>query len=147
MPMLRFFVLLFLLLPWSSWAAENSRLTIETADGRSLPFSIELAQTHEEQEVGLMNRASLPADAGMLFDFAMDRPVAMWMKNTLIPLDMVFIDADGKITGIAARAVPLSLEVIPSPGPVRAVLEVNGGTSDRLRIKIGDRIVYPIFKR
>lgn len=145
MPMFRFFVLLFLLVPWSAWAVENTHLTIETVDGRSLPFSVEIAQTPEELTRGLMNRASLPADAGMLFNFAVDRQVAMWMKNTLIPLDMVFIQADGTITGIAERTVPMSLEIIPSPGPVRAVLELNGGTADRLRFKTGDRVNYSLF--
>ena len=145
MPKFRFIVLLFLLLPWSSRAADNPHLTIETADGRSLVFAIELAQTPEQQARGLMNRAKLPADAGMLFDFGVDRPVAMWMKNTLIPLDMVFIEADGRIAGIAQRTVPMSLEVISSPGPVRAVLELNGGTAERLNVKTGDRVAHPIF--
>lgn len=145
MPMFRCLVLLFLLFPWSVRAADNAHLSVETADGRSLPFSVEVAQTPEELSRGLMNRTSLPADAGMLFNFALDRQVAMWMKNTLIPLDMVFIRADGTIAGIAERTVPMSLEIIPSPGPVRAVLELNGGTADRLRIKTGDRIVHPVF--
>jgi uncharacterized membrane protein (UPF0127 family) len=147
MPMFRFFILLFALLPWPSWAASTAPLNIETADGRSLPFTIELAQTPEELERGLMNRASMPADAGMLFNFALDRPVAMWMKNTVIPLDIVFILGDGTIAGIAQRAVPMSLAIIPSPGPVRAVLELNGGTADRLGIKIGDKVGYPLFKQ
>ncbi|HXP95179.1 MAG TPA: DUF192 domain-containing protein [Telmatospirillum sp.] len=145
MPFFRFLVLLFVLLPLSVSAADNARLIIKTVDGRSLPFNVELAQTSEEMERGLMNRASLPADSGMLFNFGMDRPVAMWMKNTLIPLDMLFIGAEGTIAGIAERTVPLSLEVIPSPGSVRAVLELNGGTSDRLRIKIGDQVSHSIF--
>jgi uncharacterized membrane protein (UPF0127 family) len=147
MPTLRLFVLLFVLLPSSSWAAANPHLTIETADGRSLPFTIELAVTPEELARGLMNRPSLPADAGMLFDFGVDRPIAMWMKNTVIPLDMVFIGSDGRIAGIAQRTVPMSLEIIASPAPVRAVLELNGGTADRLKIKTGDRIGYPLFSR
>jgi hypothetical protein len=146
MPMFRFFVLLFVLLPWSVSAADSSSLTIKTVDGRSLPFHVELVQTPEEMARGLMNRPSLPADAGMLFNFGQDRPVTMWMKNTLIPLDMLFVGADGVIAGIAERTVPMSLEVIPSPGPVRAVLEVNGGTSDRLKIKVGDRVTHSIFE-
>jgi hypothetical protein len=145
MRIFRFFFLLFALLPWTVSAADNSHLTIKTFDGRSLSFSVELAQTQEEMTRGLMNRASLPVDSGMLFNFGIDRPVTMWMKNTLIPLDMLFIEADGAIAGIAERTVPLSLEIIPSPGPVRAVLELNGGTSDRLHIKIGDRIIHPLF--
>lgn len=140
-------VVLLMVLPWSARAMTVSPLTIETTDGRSLSFSVEMAQTPEELTRGLMERARLPADSGMLFDFGADRTVAMWMKNTLIPLDMIFIDATGKIAGIAQRTVPLSLEIIPSPGPVRAVLEVNGGVSDRLHIKAGDRVVHPLFKR
>ena len=93
-----------------------------------------------------MNRRSLPAEGGMLFDFGVERPVAMWMKNTLIPLDMLFIAADGRIVDVAERTVPMSLEVIPSPVPVSAVLEVNGGTAERLRIKPGDRLAFPQFK-
>ncbi|WP_241911912.1 DUF192 domain-containing protein [Telmatospirillum siberiense] len=145
MSLVRRLVLLLLLLPWPAWAADRTHLAIETADGRSLAFSVEVAETPEQQTRGLMNRASLPADAGMLFDFGMDRPVAMWMKNTLIPLDMLFIKVDGTIAGIAERTVPMSLEVIASPGPVRAVLELNGGTSDRLGLKVGDRVVHPVI--
>lgn len=126
-------------------AAGTARLTVETADGRSLDFAVELAQTPEEQTLGLMNRRSLAPDGGMLFDFGSDRLIVMWMKNTLIPLDMLFIAADGKIIGIAERTVPMSLETIPSPGPARAVLEVNGGTAERLRVHVGDRVSRPAF--
>jgi uncharacterized protein len=127
-------------------AASVDKLAIETADGRTLAFTVEVQHTPEELARGLMNRPSLPADAGMLFDFGSDRPVSMWMKNTLIPLDMVFIDKDGRITGIAQRAVPYSLEVIPSPGPVRAVLEINGGVAEKLGIRTGDRVAHSLFR-
>jgi len=132
-------------LPGVGSAMGTSHLTIETADGRSLPFTVELAQTPEEESLGLMNRRSLAPDAGMLFDFGAERPIAMWMKNTLIPLDMIFISAQGRITGIAERTVPLSLETIGSPGSIKAVLEVNGGTAERLHIHTGDRVAHPIF--
>ncbi len=145
MKVIGLFALLVALLPSATWAAEVSPLSIKTADGRTLAFSVELARTPEEWRVGLMNRAHLAPDAGMLFDFAADRPVAMWMKNTLIPLDMIFISRDGRITGIAQRAVPLSLEIIASPGPVRAVLEVNGGVTERLGIAKGDQVIHPMF--
>ncbi|MDR3435706.1 DUF192 domain-containing protein [Telmatospirillum sp.] len=145
----RFLFMLLVLLPLPVFAEGSSALTIETEDGRSVPFSVEVARTTEELGRGLMNRSSLPADAGMLFDFGSDHPVSMWMKNTLIPLDMLFITNDGKIAGIAARTVPQSLEVIASPGSVRAVLELNGGTADRVKIKVGDRVSVglPIFTR
>jgi len=123
---------------------KHSSLTIDTASG-SHHFSIELALTPAQQEQGLMFRRSLPPDAGMLFDFGEARGASFWMRNTLIPLDMLFIDADGHIADIHERAVPLSEDPIDSKVPVRAVLEVNGGTVSRLGIKRGDRIVHPAF--
>jgi hypothetical protein len=97
-----------LLSPLFALAAGQTQLTIQTADGRSLAFTVELAQTPEESARGLMYRSELAADAGMLFDFGPPRPVAMWMKNTLIPLDMIFIGGDGRILGIAERTIPES---------------------------------------
>ena len=124
-----------------------SPLEIKTSDGRILRFTVELALTPEEQTIGLMNRSNLPADSGMLFDFGRDRPITMWMKNTLIPLDMIFVAADGTVLGIAERTVPMSLEIIPSPGPIRAVIEVNGGTSEHLKIHPGDHLIQPVLTR
>lgn len=92
-----------------------------------------------------MFRRGMPADHGMLFDFATEQPVAFWMKNTPLPLDMIFIDAQGTVAGIAADTVPFSEAPIPSPVPVRAVLEVNAGTAARLGIAVGDRVRHPIF--
>lgn len=123
---------------------KTSSLTIDTAKGPQR-FSIELALSAEEQQQGLMFRRSLPADAGMLFDFGETRPASFWMKNTLIPLDMLFIAADGRVADIHERAVPLSEASIVSKVPVRAVLEVNGGTVSRLGIKPGDLVHHPIF--
>jgi uncharacterized membrane protein (UPF0127 family) len=94
-----------------------------------------------------MHRPSMAADVGMLFDFKADAPVAMWMRNTLIPLDMLFITRDGRIANIAERTVPYSETSIPSKGPVRAVLEVNGGTAARLKIRPGDRVDHPMFAK
>ncbi len=135
-----------LLAPLTAQAADGGTLAIATADGKTHVFTIEIARTDAEREYGLMNRPSMAADHGMLFDFGTDQPIYMWMKDTLLPLDMLFIDRTGRITGIAARAVPMSTEIIPSPGPVRAVLELNGGTADRLHVAVGDRIDYPLFK-
>jgi len=123
---------------------KHASLIIDTASG-SHHFSIELALTPEQQEQGLMFRRSLPPDAGMLFDFGETREASFWMKNTLIPLDMLFIDGEGHIADIHERAVPLSEDPIDSKVPVRAVLEVNGGTVSRLGIKLGDVVHDAIF--
>ena len=125
----------------------QSRAEIVTHSGRRHILSVELASTPEQLTQGLMFRRSLAADAGMLFDFGSTRPVSMWMRNTLIPLDMLFLDERGGIVGFRERAVPNSLEVISSPAPVRGVLEVNGGTVQRLGLVVGDRVNHPIFGR
>lgn len=133
--------------PGGAWSAEPaSTLAIHSASGTHR-FKVELADTAEKRAVGLMHRPSMPADAGMLFDFRTDAPVAMWMRNTLIPLDMLFITRDGRIANIAERTVPYSETSIPSKGPVRAVLELNGGTAARLKIRPGDRVDHPMFAR
>jgi hypothetical protein len=115
---------------------DKSALTIETATGPHR-FAVELAVTPAQQEQGLMFRSKLAPDAGMLFDFGDTAPRGFWMKNTLLPLDMLFIAPDGRIVDIHERAVPLSEAVIVSAVPARAVLELNGGTVARLGIKIG----------
>jgi uncharacterized membrane protein (UPF0127 family) len=138
------FVLL-LVFPVALRADGPVRATIKTAGGQSVTFTVEVARTEDEQHRGLMDRPSLAADAGMLFDFHATQPIAMWMKNTLIPLDMLFITEDGRIAGIAQRAIPNSTAIISSPVPVRAVLELNGGTCDRLHIAVGDRLIQPAF--
>jgi uncharacterized membrane protein (UPF0127 family) len=119
-------------------------LTIVTASGPH-KFTVELATTPEQMAQGLMFRQSLAPDAGMLFDFVTPSMATMWMKNTLIPLDMLFVDAKGQTVNIHERAVPGSLETIAAAAPVRAVIELNGGTAARLGIRPGDRVVYPIF--
>jgi uncharacterized membrane protein (UPF0127 family) len=119
-------------------------LSIETAGGAK-KFSIELAENDEQRALGLMHRSAMAADHGMLFDFKRDEVVAMWMRNTRIPLDMLFIARDGRIVNIAKRTVPFSEQSIFSDGPVRAVLELNGGTADKLQIKPGDKVVHPVF--
>jgi uncharacterized protein len=146
---LRPFLALLLLAPMLGAQAplaifKKSALTIDTQAGPRR-FVVELALTPQEQEQGLMFRRELAADAGMLFDFGTVRPAVFWMKNTLIPLDMLFIAADGRIADIHERAVPLSEATIAASVPVRAVLEVNGGTVARLGINLGDVVHYPIF--
>ena len=123
----------------------KSKLVIETAKGK-FPFDIELAVTPPQMAQGLMFRRALAADAGMLFDYGNPQPIAMWMKNTLIPLDMVFIAKDGKVVDFHERAVPLSLDTIESKVSARAVLEVNAGTVARLGIQIGDAIHHAVFQ-
>jgi uncharacterized membrane protein (UPF0127 family) len=120
----------------------HGELDIQSASGRH-HFTVELATAMEQQVQGLMFRRTLAPDAGMLFLYTDDHDIQMWMKNTLIPLDMVFIRADGTIINIAERTVPQSLATIGSEGPARAVLEVNGGTAARLGIKPGDRVLFP----
>jgi hypothetical protein len=92
-----------------------------------------------------MFRRSLAPDSGMLFDFKTPSMATMWMKNTLIPLDMLFVDEHGRIVNIAERAVPESTDTIAAAAPVRAVIELNGGTVARLGIRPGDQVVFPIF--
>jgi uncharacterized protein len=125
-------------------ALKRTSLTIDTASATQ-HFTVDLAVSAEDQAQGLMFRRSLPRDAGMLFDFGTTRPAEFWMKNTLIPLDMLFIAADGHVADIHERAVPLSEATIGSKVPVRAVLEVNGGTVARLGIKEGDLVHHSIF--
>ena len=108
-------------------------LTIAAADGTHR-FRVEVARTAEEQAQGLMFRTGLPADGGMLFPFEKPRIASFWMKNTLIPLDMIFVRADGSIDRIAENTIPQSLEPVVSGGEVAAVLELAGGTATRLGI-------------
>lgn len=125
---------------------ETSELVIETRDGKRHDFRVELALSPRQRAQGLMYRPKLAPDAGMLFDYGRETPIAMWMKNTIVPLDMLFIGADGVIKNIAQRTVPGSLAAIPSAGFVRAVLELNAGTTARLGIKPGDRVLHRIFQ-
>jgi uncharacterized protein len=125
-------------------AFERSALTIDTDKGPQR-FAIEVALTPPQQQQGLMFRRQMAPDAGMLFIFPQTQPTAFWMKNTLIPLDMLFIAADGRVADIHERAVPLSEETIPAKVPVKAVLELNGGTVARLGIKVGDVVHHRTF--
>lgn len=114
-------------------------LTIDTAKGQDR-FTVELALSPAQQEQGLMFRRALAPNAGMLFVFPDTRQAVFWMKNTLIPLDMLFISANGTVADLHERAVPLSEVNIVSKVPVKAVLEVDGGTVSRLGIKVGDTV-------
>jgi uncharacterized protein len=122
----------------------KSSLSIQTED-KIHKFSIEVAQTDRQQRQGLMFRRQLAADAGMLFIYSAPQVLTMWMKNTYLPLDMLFIAPDGRIVQIVKRTVPGSLQVISSGESAIAVLEVNGGTTSRLKIKKGDWVKHAAF--
>lgn len=129
-------------LPLTAAAAAQERvpLTIETASGARHDFQVEIAATEPERNQGLMFRKELAADHGMLFVFERTTRIAMWMKNTPLPLDMLFIGDDGRILDIHERAVPFSLDTIAAKRRARYVLEVNGGTVDRLGLAVGDKV-------
>ncbi len=109
-------------------------------------FAVEIADTEAQRAKGLMFRKELPEGEGMLFDFHREQDVSFWMENTYIALDMIFIRGDGRILRIVENTEPMSTRPIPSGGPVRAVLEVIGGTARNFGIAPGDRVAYPIFR-
>lgn len=127
-------------------AAEVQTLEIVTKSGVKV-FSVEIAKTKEEREKGLMFRKELADGRGMLFDFSPQQDVSMWMKNTYVSLDMIFIQADGRILRIAENTEPMSERIISSGGPVTAVLEVVAGTARKDGIAPGDRVGGPLFGR
>jgi uncharacterized membrane protein (UPF0127 family) len=117
-------------------------LTVRTASGAVHKFTVEVARSPEEQNTGLMNRANLAPDRGMIFPHEPPRMASFWMKNTLIPLDIIFVRTDGTIVNIAENTVPLSLDPVPSLEPVGAVLELAGGRTAELGIKAGDKVEW-----
>jgi uncharacterized membrane protein (UPF0127 family) len=130
-----------------SLAFEPGAVVVTADDGTSVThaFQFEVADNHSERSTGLMHRSELGADSGMLFDFGRDRMVSMWMRNTFIPLDMLFISKDGTVQTIAVNTTPHSERSISSRVRVRAVLELPAGTVERLGIKPGDRIEHAMF--
>jgi hypothetical protein len=131
-----------LLFQAGGFAAGTGTLVLKTDSGDH-SFSIEVATTDEERARGLMFRRSLPENAGMLFIYDRPQPAAMWMKNTPIPLDMVFIAADGRVHRIESHTEPFSTTVIESEGDVVAVLELNAGQAGKIGLKAGDKVLYP----
>src|ERR1700682_5108064 len=127
-------------------AASIQPLEIVTKSGVQV-FSVEMATTDQEKETGLMYRKELPDGKGMLFDFSPEQQVSMWMKNTFISLDMIFIRADGRILRIAENTEPFSTRIIPSGGLAKGVLEVIAGTAKKYGIEPGDRVAHPLFNR
>ena len=127
-----------------SHAADETRLVVKSASGPHV-FSVEVMRTRADLEKGLMFRRHLAPDAGMLFDFGEPQTVSMWMKNTYLPLDMLFIDKGGHVVSVARDAKPMSETIIPSGGAVTGVLEINAGASDRIGVKPGDEVQHPMF--
>jgi uncharacterized membrane protein (UPF0127 family) len=125
-------------------AASIQPLEIVTKSGVQV-FSVEMATTEQEKETGLMYRKELADGKGMLFDFSPEQQVSMWMKNTFISLDMIFIRADGRILRIAENTEPQSTKIIPSGGLAKGVLEVIAGTAKKYGIEPGDRVAHPLF--
>ncbi|TLX12253.1 DUF192 domain-containing protein [Rhizobium sp. MHM7A] len=137
---------LFFLVALPALAAEEMRfdkepLLIETTAGKTLRFTVEVAATGDQRARGLMFRKSMADDAGMIFDFGEPRRVAMWMENTILPLDMLFADTTGTIRHIKENATPYSRDIIDSMSEVKYVLELNAGVVSKFGIKPGDRIV------
>jgi uncharacterized protein len=135
------------LVPAATRSAEPARLesvVVETAEGR-FTFTAEIADTPELRQRGLMFRHQLPQDRAMLFDWGRVAPVSMWMRNTYVSLDMIFIAADGRVVKVAEATEPLSEATISSGVPVAAVLEVVAGTAARIGLKAGDRVHHPMF--
>jgi len=129
----------------SAHAEGLETLRILTASGTH-KFDVEVAADDESRERGLMNRRYLPPDRGMLFEFQHEGPVSFWMKNTYIPLDMIFISRAGVVTNVVANAEPLSERVIPSGPACSAVLELNGGSAASIGVRIGDRVEHKFFQ-
>jgi len=141
------FTAFFILFSQNSHSQEKfptGELTVKTQD-TSYDFDIELALDDSHRQYGLMFRTNLPEMNGMLFIYEEKKRISMWMKNTFIPLDILFIDDDGKIIRIAKSQQPRSLSLIRSGGEAKAVLELNGGLTDKLNIAVGDEIIYPTF--
>lgn len=132
--------------PAAKPAAKLETVEIITSKGRAR-FQVEIAATHAEQQRGLMFRKSLAPDRGMLFTYAKPQPAAFWMKNTLIPLDIIYIAASGRVLSIVRNAQPHNEMPLPSGGPILGVLEIAGGRAAQLGILPGDRVLHRIFPK
>lgn len=145
-PLLTFFLLVFALPACAQEEVHRERLVVESGDELHV-FQVEIADAPHEQAQGLMHRTEMAEDHGMFFIFGDYAPRRFWMKNTLIPLDIIFVHQDGVIHHIHRQAQPHDTSGAPSNGPAKAVLEINGGLSDQLGIKEGDRVLHAIFTR
>ena len=131
-----------LLLTVTAACSQDNRLVLHTAKG-DFTFNVEIADNEQSREKGLMFRTSLADDAGMLFDYHREQLATFWMQNTMIPLDMIFIGADGIVKTIHVNARPMDTTTIPSEVPVQFVLEIAGGRSVEIGLKVGDRMDHP----
>jgi uncharacterized protein len=138
-------VLAFSIFATAAFAQVLEQLILVTSSGRHV-FQVEVMRTPDQRAKGLMFRRFMPADRGMLFDFERVEPVAMWMQNTFISLDMVFIRPDGTVARVAEQTEPLSTRTIPSGEPVLGVLEVNAGVAAKIGLKAGDKVEHGLFK-
>jgi len=128
-----------------AWAeAPLQPLEIDTASGPH-HFKVEVMRTDAEREKGLMFRRTMAKDHGMLFDFHTQQPVTFWMKDTYLPLDMIFVSQEGRVVSIKHDAKPMDESLIPSGAPTLGVLEVNAGVADAIGLKVGDVVKHPIF--
>ena len=133
-------------------ASEAMKFTVDpemlmvTTENGGVVYEVEIADTDIERSAGLMFRQDFPKNRAMLFDFAQTRSVSMWMKNTPLPLDMLFVDENGVVIGIAQNTTPQSLEVISAPKPIRYVLEINAGQAKENGIKPGAQLLHPLLK-
>ena len=146
LPLAATLAVLVLSVPPAARAASVQPLEIATKSGVQV-FSVEMATTEKEKTEGLMYRKELPDGKGMLFDFSPEQQISMWMKNTYISLDMIFIRADGRILRIAENTEPLSTQIISSGGLAKGVLEVIAGTAQKYGIQPGDRVAHPLFNK
>ncbi|MEE8295686.1 MAG: DUF192 domain-containing protein [Sphingomonadales bacterium] len=120
-------------------------LSVETAGG-TYKFQVQIAQTVEQKQIGLMFRNNMPAGEGMLFTYKYPEVAGFWMRNTYISLDILFVRGDGTIANIARNTTPLSLDMVSSNGHIIGVLEINGGLAEKLGIEPGDKILHPFFQ-
>lgn len=125
--------------------AQTEKLVISNKIGNTYTFKVEIADDDAERAKGLMNRRSMPNNQGMLFLFPIEEQTAFWMKDTYIPLDMIFIGKGGRIKSIHPMAEPHSRKIIKSPGKVVAGLEINGGWAKKLGLKPGDTVHHKAF--
>lgn len=132
-----------LVLPVPASVAASAGTLVFKTDSGPHRFNVEIATTEQERRLGLMYRRTLADDAGMLFLYEVPQPVSMWMKNTFIPLDMIFIDAASKVHRIEKHAEPFSTDLISSDGVVQGILEVKAGTAETIGLKRGDEVILP----
>lgn len=148
--MAKFYKLAFLCFMLISCSKESSNMNTSTvvfdSGKKQISFNVEIAKTPEQMRTGLMNRDKLGDKQGMYFMIKPERSIVMWMKDTKLSLDMIFVDAQSQVSGIINNAVPMSEALLPSPGQVSAVIELNAGTAKKYNIKIGDRVLLDSTK-